>query len=87
MPEPTQSAEQVQTMIVNALACHLLYREKDKMIVLTHRELQDLIQHYTLRLEVVNPRQPETSDVRIQLVTVQDAEKMLQAVTRKKRTS
>lgn len=85
MPEPTQSAEQVQAMIVNALACHLLYREKEKMIVLTHRELQDLIQTYTLRLEVVNPRQPETSDVRIQLVTVQDAEKMLQAMTRKKR--
>lgn len=85
MPEPTQSAEQVQAMIVNALACHLLHREKEKMIVLTHRELQDLIQTYTLRLEVVNPRQPETSDVRIQLVTVQDAEKMLQAMTRKKR--
>jgi hypothetical protein len=85
MSDQKQTPEQVQAMIVNALACHLLAKEPQKMVVLTHQELQELIQQYTLRLEVVNPRQPETSDVRIQLVTVQDAEKMLQALTRKKR--
>lgn len=85
MPDQKQTPEQVQAMIVNALACHLLCKEEGKTVTLTHQELQELIQQYTLRLEVVNPRQPETSDVRIQLVTVQDAEKMLQALTRKKR--
>jgi len=85
MTAPAQTAADVQAMIVNALACHLLAKEEGKTVTLTHQELQDLIQRYTLRLEVVNPRQPETSDVRIQLVTTEDAEKMMRALQRRKK--
>lgn len=79
------SQTDVQSMIVNAIACHCLLQQETSELVLSHDQLKTLIETYTIRLELMNPRQPELSDVKVSVITVEEAKKFMSAMQKKKK--
>jgi len=74
----------VQSMIITAFACQALLTQDPPEIVMTHEQLKELIEKFTLRLEIVNPRQPETSNVKISVISVDDAKRLMQSLQKKR---
>jgi len=86
-------AQQINVMeaIVTMLAVKFLRAQENNEYVFTQDELKGMLEHETVRLEMVNPQSPLTTDIRCALVTLEEAKKMMQQVkkvvdrTKKKR--
>lgn len=72
-----------QQMIVSLLAVKLL-RTTNGELVLTNDEMRELAK-FTLRLEILQPQDPATSPIKCSLITVEDAAKFLQEMSKSKR--
>jgi hypothetical protein len=77
-PQPTP--QDVMELIINAALVQCLKDQGINDITLTHDELKMLIETYTIRLELLSPRTPETSAVKVSWVTRLQAEDVLKAV-------
>lgn len=70
-------------MIVDMTAVHLLLELQvpDNSIVLPQQKIQELLSNYALRLEIIDPTSPQTSDIKIGVITLQEAQAMAAKVS------
>lgn len=73
-----------QKVIVDACLMQYLNALPTKAITISHEEILELSKMYTIRLEILNMKQPETSPIRCSLITLKDAEKLLNELKRMK---
>ena len=78
MPGPTQF--NVLEAIVTMMAVKFLHSQERREYVFTQDELKKMLETETVRLELVNPQAPQTTDIRCTLVTTVDAQKLVQQV-------
>lgn len=81
----------VMEAIVTMLAVKFLQSQEDNVYVFTQDELKGMLEMGTVRLELVNPQMPFVTDIKCSIVTLQEAQKMVQQLkkvvdrTKKKR--
>lgn len=71
-------------MIVDMTAVHLLLelQVEGNTIVLSQARIQELLSNYALRLEIVDPTTPQTSDIKIGVITLAEAQAMAAKVAK-----
>ena len=78
MSGPTQF--NVLEAIVTMMAVKFLHLQERHEYIFTQDELKKMLEAETVRLELVNPQTPQTTDIRCTLVTTVDAQKLVQQV-------
>lgn len=66
--------------IVTMLAVKFLREQEKREYVFTQDELKEMIASETVRLELTEPQQPFTTNIRCSIITLAEAQKMQKAV-------
>jgi len=80
MPDVVEQQMNVMEMIVTMLAVKFLQTQEQHEYVFTQDELKAMMEKETVRLELTQPQSPFTTNIRCMIVTLADAQKMLQQV-------
>lgn len=80
--QPTEPQFDPQKMIVDACLMQYLNALPTKAITISHEEILELSRKFTLRLEILNMKHPETSPIRCTLITLEDARKLMEELKR-----
>jgi len=83
-PEATTTPGDSQRMVVDLCLKHCLSGMPDQTMVITHQQMLDLAQ-FTLRLEIVDIQHPQTSPIKCSLITIAEAERLLQELKKVRR--
>lgn len=70
-----------QQLIITLLAVKYLQEHGGQVVILYPKELQELAK-FTVRLEIVEPNQPETSPIKCTAISVADAIKLMEEVSK-----
>lgn len=82
MDQVMQAIEAQQTAL-SVVICALMNDQGRESFILTHEELQNIASKYTVRVEMTTPQQPETSSLKISVITVEEARKLVAELQQK----
>lgn len=80
--QPANQSFDPQKLIVDACLMQYLNALPTKAITISHEEILELTRKFTLRLEILNMKQPEVSPIRCTLITLEDARKLMEELKR-----
>lgn len=82
--QPVEPLFDPQKVIVDACLMQYLNALPTRAITISHEEILELSKKYTIRLEILNMKQPEISPIRCSLITLEEARKLMEELRRMK---
>jgi len=70
----------VMEAIITMLAVKFLQSQKGGEYTFTQQELKNMLEAETVRLELVHPTAPQTTDIKCVIVTLEDAKRLAQTM-------